>query len=181
MDAIDLIRSLRSVRRYAERPLDPAALERIVEAARWTGSAKNRQPWSLVVVQNRETLASLAECGTYAGHLAGAAAAIVLVMDPAFPAANYDAGRLSQNIMLAAWAQGIGSCIAFLFPDENHERARALLSVPEDRDAWIVIALGYPADAGATRLASSPEVVRAEVAPGRMDTARFVHRERYSG
>ncbi|MGI9252361.1 MAG: nitroreductase family protein, partial [Thermomicrobiales bacterium] len=55
MDAIDLIRSLRAVRRYAPRPIEPAAMERIVEAARWTGSAKNHQPWSLIVVENPET------------------------------------------------------------------------------------------------------------------------------
>lgn len=180
-DPIALIRSLRAVRRYDARPIDPAAMERILDAARWTGSAKNRQPWSVVVVERPVTLAALAECGHYAGHLAGAPAAVALVMDPASPAALYDAGRLSQNIMLAAWAQGIGSCIAFLFPEDNHDRARHLLGVPPDRDCWIVIALGYPEDDRATRLERSPEVVIAEVTPGRIAADQFVHRERFAG
>ncbi|MGI9253684.1 MAG: nitroreductase family protein, partial [Thermomicrobiales bacterium] len=124
-------------------------------------------------------LAALAECGAYAGHLAGAPAAIVQVMDPANVAALYDAGRLSQNIMLAAWAQGIGSCIAFLFPEENRQRARDLLGVPANLDAWVVIALGYPADDRATRLESSSDTIRAEVVPGRLDPDAFVRRERY--
>ena len=179
METLDIIRSLRAVRRYAPRPIEAEAMERIVEAARWTGSAKNRQPWSLVIVERPETLAELATCGTYAGHLAGAAAAIVLVMDPAELAAQYDAGRLSQNIMLAAWAQGIGSCIAFLFPEDQHQRARDLLGVPANRESWMVLALGYPADAAATRLATAPEVVRAEVRPGRIVPERFVHHETY--
>lgn len=180
-DLVDLIKSLRAVRRYADRPIDPAAMERILDAARWTGSAKNRQPWSVIVTEDRAALESLADCGPYAGHLADAAAAIMLVMDPAFPAAAYDAGRLSQNIMLAAWAQGIGSCIAFLFPEENHQRARALLGVPDDREAWTAIALGYPEDERATRLDRSPSNVTSEVTPGRIDPGQFVHRERYSG
>jgi nitroreductase len=178
---LDLIRSLRAVRRYASRPIEPAAMDRILDAARWTGSAKNRQPWSVILVEDRAALETLATCGAYASHLAGAAAAIVLVMDPASVLAGFDAGRLSQNIMLAAWAQGIGSCIASIFPEENLRRARTLLGVPDDRDVSVIIALGYPEDEAATRLDRSPDHVRAEVRPGRLDPGRFVHRERYSG
>jgi len=180
-DTIDLLRTLRAVRRYAPRPLDPAALDRVIEAARWTGSAKNRQPWSLVLVEDSGALAELATCGAYASHLAGAPAALVLVMDPASPLAGFDAGRLSQTIMLAAWSEGIGSCIATLFPEENQRRARALLGIPDSLDVSTAIALGYPADADATRLSSAPPQVRAEVPLGRIDRDRFLHRGRWNG
>lgn len=178
-DTIDLMRSLRAVRRYAPRPLDPAALDRVIEAARWTGSAKNRQPWSLVLVEDPQALAELATCGAYASHLAGAPAALVLVMDPTSPLAGFDAGRLAQTIMLAAWSEGIGSCIATLFPEDNLRRVRALLGVPEGLDVTTAIALGYPADAAATRLSSAPPNVLAEVPLGRIDRDRFLHRERW--
>ena len=52
----------------------------ILDAGRWTGSAKNSQPWDLIVVQHRPTLEALAKCGQFAGHLAYAPLAIALVM-----------------------------------------------------------------------------------------------------
>jgi nitroreductase len=150
LSSIALLRSLRAVRRYAERPLPDDVLDSILEAARWTGSAKNTQPWELIVVQARATLAELATCGPYASHLAGAAAAIVLIMQDA--SQRFDEGRLAQTLMLAAWAHGVGSCIGSLYPEENTRRARALLGVPDDRWLRTSIALGYPADERALRI-----------------------------
>jgi nitroreductase len=145
-----LLRSLRAVRRYADRPVPEDVLFSILEAARWTGSAKNTQPWELVVVRERATLAELATCGPYASHLAGAAAAIVLVMHEA--SQRFDEGRLAQTLMLAAWAHGVGSCIGSLYPDDNTRRARSALGVPDERWLRTSIALGYPADERALRI-----------------------------
>jgi nitroreductase len=158
LSPIALLRSLRAVRRYAERPIPEDVLLSILEVARWTGSAKNTQPWELVVVCDRATLAELATCGPYAGHLSGAAAAIVLVMQEA--SQRFDEGRLAQTLMLAAWAHGVGSCIGSLYPDDNARRARALLDVPDERWLRTSIALGYPADQRALR-------TKAELASGR--------------
>jgi nitroreductase len=162
LSPIALLRSLRAVRRYAERPLPEDVLLSVLEAARWTGSAKNTQPWELVVVQDRATLGELATCGPYAGHLAGAAAAIVLLMQEA--SQRFDEGRLAQTLMLAAWAHGVGSCIGSLYPDDNTRRARALLGVPDERWLRTSIALGYPADARALRI--SAELASAGVPVG---------------
>src|SRR5207245_1554866 len=96
------LRSLRSVRRFSSRSIGGAVLLNILEVARWTGSSKNTQPWHLVVIREASTLATLATCGPFAGHLAGANAAIVLVMDDSNR--RFDEGRLAQNVMLAAWA-----------------------------------------------------------------------------
>src|SRR5919197_2210027 len=145
-----LLRSLRAVRRYADRPIPEDVLLDVLEVARWTGSAKNTQPWELVVVRDRATLAELATCGPYAGHLAGAAATIVLVMLDGNR--RFDEGRLAQSVMLAAWAYGGGSCVASLYPDYNTRRARVLLGVPDDRWLRTSIALGYPADPQARRI-----------------------------
>jgi nitroreductase len=159
--SIALLRSLRAVRRYAERPVPEDVLLSILEAARWTGSAKNTQPWELVVVQDRAALGELATCGPYAGHLAGAAAAIVLVMQEA--SQRFDEGRLAQTLMLAAWAHGVGSCIGSLYPDENTRRARALLGVPDQRWLRTSIALGYPADERALRISAELASVGAPI------------------
>src|SRR5512136_1094837 len=75
-EAID---SLRVVREFAPRPLEPWAVERILHAGRRTGSSKNQQLWAFVVCRDREHLAQLATVGPWAGHLAGAAVAIALL------------------------------------------------------------------------------------------------------
>jgi nitroreductase len=181
LSPIALLRSLRAVRRYADRPLPDDVLFSILEVARWTGSAKNTQPWELVVVRDRATLAELATCGPYAGHLAGAAAAIVLLMHDA--SQRFDEGRLAQTLMLAAWAHGVGSCIGSLYPDDNTRRARALLGVPDQRWLRTSIALGYPADERALRISAELASGRApvELPIGRRALGDLVGWERYAG
>jgi nitroreductase len=147
-----LIKSLRAVRQFSDREIPDELLRDVLDAARWTGSAKNSQPWDLVVVRNRETLKALAECGQFAGHLAGAKLAIALVMHEDKSWAHMDEGRLMQNVMLAAWAHGVGSCIASIFPDANQTRARELLGIPETLHLRTVLSVGYPASPEALRL-----------------------------
>jgi nitroreductase len=175
--ATALLRSLRAVRRFAPRPVPEPVLLEILEVGRWTGSSKNSQPWEIVVVRNPSTLAALAGLGRYAGHLAGAPAALVLVMESSDAA--FDAGRLAQNLMLAAWAHGVGSCIASIYPAENERLAKQILGVPADRSVETAIALGYPADEHARRVTSAPADVRAVVPLGRKPLTAIVSWERY--
>lgn len=177
MEAMEVLRTLRAVRSYSAQTIPQNVLHDILEVARWTGSAKNTQPWELVVVLDKASLVELASLGHYAGHLASATAGIVLVMEG--PGREFDAGRLAQSIMLAAWTHGVGSCIASLFPAENQQRARHLLGVPDERSAHTVIALGYPADAEALRLRSAPDNVRSAVPQGRKPHAELVSWEQY--
>ncbi len=177
MEITELFRTLRAVRHFADAAIPPAVLDVLLEVARWTGSAKNTQPWELVVVADRTTLDQLATLGQYASHLAGAPLAVALVLDG--PGREFDAGRLAQSIMVAAWAHGVGSCIASLYPEENHCRAREMLGVPDPRRVDTVISLGYPADASARRLSSGPPEVRAAVPVGRTALSDLVNWERY--
>ena len=80
-DAIEFLRTLRTVRRFTDQPVPQAVLDDLLTVARWSGSASNRQPWAFIVVRDRETLRRLSELEGYVRHLAGAALAIVLVMD----------------------------------------------------------------------------------------------------
>jgi len=171
------LRSLRSVRRFASRPIPDDVLHDVLEVARWTGSSKNTQPWHLVVVRQRATLEQLAQCGPYAGHLSGAEAAIALVMDDGHQ--RFDEGRLAQNLMLAAWAHSVGSCIASMYPDANKRKARELLGVPEGRWLHTAISLGYPADERALRL-SAERGSLSEVPISRQGLSQFVSWERFA-
>ena len=116
----DAIAAKRVVRRFAERPLEPAHLERILDAGRHSGSSKNQQRWTFIVCRDRAHLAELAAVGPWAGHLAGAAVAIALVTpNPATADAPlsilFDLGQAAQNMMLAAWELGIGSVPATVY------------------------------------------------------------------
>ena len=180
MRETELLRSLRSVRRFAATPVPDDVLADVLEVARWTGSAKNRQPWELVVVKSRETLERLSRLGRFAGHVAGAPLALVLLMDGSSGSANvlFDEGRLAERITVAAWAHGVGSCIATLFPKENVRAAGELLGLPDHLSARTVISLGYPADENARFLRSTP-LLRAVVPIGRKPLSELVSWERY--
>jgi len=151
------IAAIRVVRRFSDRPLDDAAVERILQAGRHAGSSKNQQRWTFIVVRERARLAELAAVGPWAGHLAGATIAIALVTpDPRAAAAPlsilWDLGRAAQNMVLAAWEAGVGSVPATVY---DHDLARRLLGYPADPDD-----LTRPPKAGG-RLALD-EVVRQE-------------------
>ncbi len=69
----------RAIRQFADRPLEPAHVERILAAGRRSGSSKNQQRWDFIVCRDRDHLRELSVVGPWAGHLAGAAVAIALV------------------------------------------------------------------------------------------------------
>jgi nitroreductase len=145
-DRISFLRTLRAVRSFRSDPVPQEVVDDVLEVARWSGSASNKQPWELLVVRERDTLRSLASLRGYAGHLAGAPLGIVLVMagDRA-EQETYDEGRLAERIMLAAHAHGVGSSIGWIVgPGRN--AARELLGIPKEKVVRTAISLGYPAE-----------------------------------
>ena len=165
---IALLRGLRAIRAFTPDPVPQPALDDILEVARWTGSAMNRQPWALVVVRERATLDALADAGGYVKHLASASAAIVLTMDTAGD--TFDEGRLAERVMLAAAAHGLGAGPAW-FNDTGEAAAKQLLGIPATRLARTVIALGTPA----------PEARAPRTKPGeaRKPLNQVAHHERW--
>lgn len=148
MDVERAIRSVRAVRRFRPGPLAQETLDRIVHAGRLAGSSKNLQRWTFVLVTDGERLRRLAEVGPWAGHLADAPAAIALVTpDPRAPDAPlsvmWDLGRAAQNMVLAAWELGIGSCPATVY---QQALARSTLGYPDDFHCEYLLGLGVPAD-----------------------------------
>src|SRR4029077_3588147 len=113
--------------------------------ARWTGSARNVQPWDLVVVRDRATLQKLGTIPDGRGpHLVNAGAGIALVMsgDPEHPDFDtYDEGRLSERIMLAADAHGLASAIGW-FKDASSDEAKRILGVPAARLLRTIVSVG---------------------------------------
>ncbi|WP_156252768.1 nitroreductase family protein [Pseudactinotalea terrae] len=141
--ALASLRSLRQSRRFLPDPIARDDLEKLLEVARWTGSAKNTQPWHLVVVTDQETNGALAGMGAFAGFLAGVAASIVVAVRGDGRSVAYDDGRLQERVMLAASHLGIGSGTAWFSTAENRQQVRDLLGMPADLEPWSAIGLGY--------------------------------------
>ncbi len=148
METWEAIRARRNVRSFTDEPIDPAQLDQILEAGRRTPSSRNWQPWDFVVVTDREQLRELATVWVGAGHIAGSAATIALVV-PIFEEARdaaiaqYDLGQATMSMMIAAADLGIGSGHSAV---SEQELARSVLGLPEDRLCAYLIALGHPAD-----------------------------------
>jgi nitroreductase len=148
METWDAIRARRNVRAYSDRPIDPADLDRILEAGRRAPSASNRQKWDFVVVTDRDQLAELGTVWQGARHIPGSQATIVLVMaDPEeeryLTIDRFDLGQATMAMMIAAADLGIGSGHSAV---GDQDAARRILGVPEDRTCVAMIGLGYPAD-----------------------------------
>jgi nitroreductase len=148
METWDTLRARRNVRSYQERPIAPADLQRILEAGWRAPSANNRQHWDFVVSTDRAQLAELSLVSKWAGHVAGSAATITLVLPvpdseqgSAFD--QYDLGQATMLMMLAAADLGIGSGHAAVSDAESCRRA---LGVPQGYRPVYLLALGYPAD-----------------------------------
>jgi nitroreductase len=162
----DFLRSLRAVREFQRKPIPEDVVQDILEVARWSGSAGNRQLGEIIVVRKRETLEALAGLGGYVSYLRGAAVGMVLVMPGEWPEGEtFDEGRLAERIMLGAWAHGVGSSIGWLSA-EGREDAKRILGVPPKRVVRTAISLGYPA--------------RAPRRGKRKPITELVHEERYT-
>lgn len=159
------ILSLRSIRTFDDRALESGDLEAILEAARWTGSAKNSQNWAFILVTDPGQKERLCEAGDFMTPVRNAPMAICLVQE--FEGYEFDTGRLAQNIMLAADAIGLATCPVTL---HREEIAAGVLELPEGVRCRYAIAIGYPnSDSGATKMG------------GRKAIADLVHRNHYGG
>ena len=144
---IEMLRGLRQTRSFATNPVDRTVLDSILEVARWTGSGGNKQPWRLVVVRDSDTRTALSAVKADTGWLANAPVVIGIVTEGKTPESfRFDAGRLVERIMLAAFAQGLrAAVIGFGAADsEPAQIARALLNVPEGFWLTHAVVIGHP-------------------------------------
>jgi nitroreductase len=166
-ETIRLLRGLRQVRRFRPDPVPAAALADILEVGRWTGSGMNQQPWEFIVVQNPATLQAIVADEAQNSWLGTVPCAIIIRMTSEYPEIlAYDEGRLTERLMLAAAAHGLGAGI-WWFKDGG-AAARQHLGIPEGGKVRTAVAVGYPAADGVTK--------RGE---GRKPLSELVHNERY--
>ncbi len=150
MDVQQAIRERYSVRSYEDRPVEPAKLEAVLEAARLAPSGSNRQPWKFVVVQDADRREAMkAACG---GQKFVAAAPVVIaavgilpdrVMSCDIPGDPVDVAIAIDHMTLTATELGLGTCWVGAF---DQDAVRSVLGIPDSAKVIEVLALGYPAD-----------------------------------
>ena len=148
METWDAIRARRNVRTYQPDPVPAADLDRIAEAGWRAPSASNRQHWNFIIVTDRGQLEALSTVWQGARHIAGAAAAIALILpqpddERSKVVDQYDLGQATYAIMLAAADLGIGTGHSSV---GDQQKAREILGVPDDHDVTYLIGIGYPDD-----------------------------------
>ncbi len=166
---IAMLRGLRQVRQFSPEPVPDEAIQDILEVARWTGSGMNKQPWEFVLVRDRGTLKEIAAAENANSHLVGATFAIIVLMaGEGREIETFDEARLTERMMLAAAAHGVGAGI-WWFKDGG-AAARRILGIPEERRVRTAISFGYPDKEAASR-PKKPDA--------RKPLSELVHEERY--
>lgn len=143
MDALTALRNKRDTRTYTEAPIDDETLDRVLGAARMAGSAKNVQPVRMVVVTDQATKVQLKDSGDFASWIDKPPVVVVVaVRNNAGPRGMFDVGRHAQNLMVAAHAEGLGSCPVTI---HHPEVASAALGIPDEFEPAMIVSLGWPA------------------------------------
>jgi len=137
VDTFLAIVSKRDTRRYAARPIPDEIARRILDAGRLAGSARNRQRWRFLLIESPAVRARLAEAVYAPDNVRGAQLVIAIQSS-----ASLDAGRCVQNMMLAAWSDGVASCPNGI---ADAKKARDVLGLTEDDPVAIILTFGYPA------------------------------------
>lgn len=140
MTPYEAIVSKRDLRMYTDQAIPDDVMQRILQAGRMAGSAKNIEANRLIVVTDQAVQDALAGAGDFASWI-GSSAAVIGFASPVDQLRLFDVGRQAQNMMIAAHAEGVGTCPVTL---GHADKARAAVGLPDDWVMPMVITLGYP-------------------------------------
>ena len=158
---METIMTRRSVRDYKVDPVSREVMAEIMKCGIYAPSARNLQPWAIRVVDNKEFIdgvtaiaveqnPSLVEQPNFRNFFRNAPTVAFIACPVESYSGEFDCGLLSENMMLAAWSKGIGSCcLGSVVPVMNSPEAQPYLErlqLPADYKLQVAIAFGYPAD-----------------------------------
>ncbi len=143
MDALEAIRTRRSIRRYKNESVPKADLETIVDAGRLAATGSNRQPWDFIVVTEKSMIVNFKVSGAW---IAEACAVIVVVMDPKSRWWVEDGAAAIENMLLAGTALGYGSCWVEGDALPHEEKIKSLLGIPPEKRVMALVPVGVPAE-----------------------------------
>ena len=170
MTAVDAQRAIvtkRDTRSYLPDPVPDDLLEKVLQAARMAGSAKNSQLTRIVVATDQGVRDALAGCGDFTGWIGVAPVVLVFVM-PTEGGRLFDLGRMAQNAMVSANALGLATCpVTF----HHQDRMREVIGLPPTHEGPMGVTLGFPGPAPDANPLRAP----------RLGLDELVHRDRWSG
>jgi nitroreductase len=141
MDATEAVRTKLDVREFDSKAVPSQVKLAVLEAARLTQSGVNSQHWRFVLVQDPANIKRLATDSTSGSWVSEASFAVIVCTDPKKGYHLIDAGRAAQDMQLTAWDHGVASG---LYTGIRQSEMRKDFGVPENLDATIVVAFGYP-------------------------------------
>jgi nitroreductase len=160
-NAIEALKTRRSIRTYAAQPVERKLIEEIVDCARQAPTAMNDQPWDFVAITKKETLASIPPMLGHGEFIANAAFA-VLVLSRKENCDLEDCCAATQNLIIAAWAHGIGSCWVAGHGQGYAPTVARAFGAPEDRALVAIVSFGYPAESPVIEKRSLADVLHWE-------------------
>jgi nitroreductase len=139
------LKKVRQARQYKPDRVPEDVLNELLEVARWTGSSRNTQPWHFIVIDDKDQLRRISRIRTPINWVADAPLAIAIVLNGKNEASEaYDEGRVTERLLIAAKALGLGGGTAWYGDASQQAEAKRILAIPEERTARSVVVLGYP-------------------------------------
>jgi len=145
MDVIKAINERRSIRKYKSTEVSDEKVDIILQAGRWAPSASNKQPWHFIVVRDAGSRRLLADAHSYGRFMAESPVVIVVLGDPAKHPKYHlaDPHNAVQNMLLAAYNEGLNSCWMGVRDTDIEPKFRKLLNIPEDLRVVCCVSIGY--------------------------------------
>jgi nitroreductase len=143
MNTIEVLKTRRSIRRYINKPIPDEIIKDIIDCARLAPTANNKQPWLFVVIKDKKLKEKIAELTDYGKFMKQADCCIAVFCEDT----KYyleDGSAATENILLAAWHYGIGSCWIAGDKKSYAEEIRKILEIPQKYKLVSLISLGYP-------------------------------------
>lgn len=156
MDLMEGLLTRRSIRKYQDKPIAKEAIEDIIKAAQFAPTAHNRQPWEFLVIDDKEVLTNLRHIQRWSSFAKDAACVIFVCgdveksfnrskEDETWSFIDVDCAIATENLLLAAWSKGIGTCYCGAAPMQKVVDAlKEHLNLPENIRPFSIVVMGYP-------------------------------------
>lgn len=145
----------RSVRKYADKPVEKEKVEKLLRRAMQAPSATNQQPWEFIVVDDKELLKKLSSFSPYSKFVADAPLAMVLLNRTGLRAQGHvpqDMGACMENLLLQAVELDLGAVwMGAGLGDERDRNITKIFDLPENVKPFGVVSIGYPAEENANK------------------------------
>jgi nitroreductase len=145
MKLYEAMNSRRSVRKYKPDPVPRDTLEKIIAAAMSAPSGNNEQGWIFVAVDDRAMKGKIAEAAQWGRFIEEAGACVAIFCDRNAPCEVEDCSAATENLLLAAVAEGLGACWVNSYREEHAPAVEELLNCPYTHELVVLVAVGAPA------------------------------------